>query len=518
VNNVIIGNRASLGGGIGVSNGNPTVVNNIIWLNSPANGPAIHGLPEPPQQVTYCNISGGWPGEGNIEADPLFTSPDYNLCPQSPCIDAGDPNMQDPDGTRADIGKFYWNHDECGVGTVWHVAATGDDTAGDGSASGPFRHIQHAVDVAARGDTVLVHSGRYKENIDFRSKSIVLSSDYIYSEEDTDVDNTIIDGDFISAAVTFLGCDTTAAIIGFTIINGRAEYGAGINCYCSSPMVRTNIITANACRTWFLLVCTPIHAGFGAGICCRNNSNPEILFNTIYRNSAGTGTPLLGYGGAIYCGDNSNPEIINNTIVGNEGNSGAGIRCAASAPSILNTILWAQNGDEILCDTSSNPSVAFSDIEGGWEGLGNIDMAPLFCDLELSDFRLSESSPCLGTGQDGANMGAWGAGCVPTDVIEEEIGSFLPQGFKLGQNYPNPFNPVTAIEYTVPTRSDVTIRIYNILGQNVSTLVEKSTPAGSYQVLWDGRDCDGDRVASGVYLYRIESGTYSRTRKMVVLK
>jgi hypothetical protein len=107
-----------------------------------------------------------------------------------------------------------------------------------------------------------------------------------------------------------------------------------------------------------------------------------------------------------------------------------------------------------------------------------------------------------------------------TGVAESEI----PTEFGLSQNYPNPFNPTTTIEFALPTSASVTLRVYNLLGQEVATLVNDFRPAGFLSVTWNGRDQYGSQVASGTYLYRIEakaadgSGIFVQNKKMIMLK
>lgn len=96
--------------------------------------------------------------------------------------------------------------------------------------------------------------------------------------------------------------------------------------------------------------------------------------------------------------------------------------------------------------------------------------------------------------------------------------SALPESFALSQNYPNPFNPSTTIAYQLPAAERVTIEIYNVLGQRVRQLVNGYQPAGRYTLVWDGRNEAGEQVASGVYLYRMHSGSYLEQRKMTLLK
>ena len=94
----------------------------------------------------------------------------------------------------------------------------------------------------------------------------------------------------------------------------------------------------------------------------------------------------------------------------------------------------------------------------------------------------------------------------------------LPEEFRLEQNYPNPFNPTTTISFDVSTRSAVKLTIFNILGREVITLLDRTFCVGSYKVEWDGRDERGQVMPTGVYLYRLQMEGTSRTRKMLLLK
>jgi len=106
---------------------------------------------------------------------------------------------------------------------------------------------------------------------------------------------------------------------------------------------------------------------------------------------------------------------------------------------------------------------------------------------------------------------------TPTDFDDEPLTS-LPGDFQLHQNYPNPFNPTTMIAFDLPAASDVSLEVYNTLGQQVTTLHEGLLPAGSHEIEWDATDRDGSAVASGMYFYRLVSESASQTRKMVLLK
>jgi len=90
--------------------------------------------------------------------------------------------------------------------------------------------------------------------------------------------------------------------------------------------------------------------------------------------------------------------------------------------------------------------------------------------------------------------------------------------FTLSQNYPNPFNPVTNIQFTLKKNAQVKINVYNMLGQKVRTLVDKKMIAGTHMVTWNGQDNKGNKLASGIYYYRLESESFNKARKMVMLK
>jgi hypothetical protein len=94
----------------------------------------------------------------------------------------------------------------------------------------------------------------------------------------------------------------------------------------------------------------------------------------------------------------------------------------------------------------------------------------------------------------------------------------IPDEYSLAQNYPNPFNPSTTIRYGLPKEGHVTLKIYNLTGQEVRTLVDDFQSAGLRTITWDGKDNLGQQVPSGVYLYRIVARDYNQTRRMILMK
>jgi hypothetical protein len=108
--------------------------------------------------------------------------------------------------------------------------------------------------------------------------------------------------------------------------------------------------------------------------------------------------------------------------------------------------------------------------------------------------------------------GAW-----DTAVLEDRSEA-VPDQLALQQNYPNPFNSGTVIEFALPRAHEVDLRLYNLAGQEVLQLATGARETGLYSLLWDGTDAQGQLLASGVYLYRLEIGDRTLTRSLLLLR
>ena len=316
-------------------------------------------------------------------------------------------------------------------------------------------------------------------------------------------------------------CQNSSPIISnCNIRENYASYdGGGIACSCSNPIISNCIISGNVTGDW----------GCGGGIFCVYYSSPVIENCVISGNIDGN----YG-GGGIFCYDNSSPSLTNVTISENmtNGNSG-GIYCYDSNPSLLNCILWNDSPEEIYV-ASGSVTATYSDIQGGWTGIGNIDADPLFADPQNEDFHLtwanfplpdSTMSPCIDAGDpsspldpDGtiSDMGAYyydqGTG---TENYELQISNF-----KLN-NFPNPFNPSTIISFfTAESPEYAEIIIYNLKGQKIKTFhVILSGVEGQSSIVWDGTDDNGKNVSSGIYFYKlIMDDKIIATKKCLLLK
>jgi hypothetical protein len=126
-------------------------------------------------------------------------------------------------------------------------------------------------------------------------------------------------------------------------------------------------------------------------------------------------------------------------------------------------------------------------------------------------FRLTSDASATADGWYVDNIRVLGYSSSPTGVKADE--NKLPSSFALHQNFPNPFNPSTQISFAVPVEAQVQLEIYNVLGERVATLVNETRPAGFYTEQFDARN-----LTSGVYFYRLHSGGFVQTRKLLLLR
>ncbi|HEY6437202.1 MAG TPA: FlgD immunoglobulin-like domain containing protein, partial [Ignavibacteriaceae bacterium] len=105
----------------------------------------------------------------------------------------------------------------------------------------------------------------------------------------------------------------------------------------------------------------------------------------------------------------------------------------------------------------------------------------------------------------------------------EPVRNIIPELYSLKQNYPNPFNPATSIEYSLPVAAEIELVVYNIIGQQVASLVNEQRSAGSYSVVWNADDSKGIKLSSGIYFYKLKASgvdgiEFQEIKKMVLLK
>lgn len=364
VSNTVVDNTAS-GSGTGIAVDNQfslNITNCIVWGNGLYNCTA-----------TYSDIQGGYPGEGNINADPLFVNAaggNLHLQRGSPCINAGNPNYvpgpyeTDIDGDPRVIGlRIDMGADE--VDTKLLVPTE-------------YGTIQAAIDASVNGNTVIVAPGTYtgtgNRDIDFKGKAITVRS--IDPNDPCVVTSTIIDcqADANNRHRGFkfvTGEDANSILSGITIISGNAPYenvlgenqdvGGALFCYESSPMITKCKMTNNSALRGGAISCcmstgiikdcsfTSNSAGYhGGAVYCRQS-------HVLIRNSAFQSNSAIYYGGAIYS-YNGQDEIRECNIVSNNGGYGAGIAANQGETEIVDCIILNNNGERgggICCGSVS---------------------------------------------------------------------------------------------------------------------------------------------------------------------
>ncbi|HFD05167.1 MAG TPA: DUF1565 domain-containing protein, partial [Firmicutes bacterium] len=547
VTNVTIrGNSAGTGGGIADDCGYPSSLslsNVTIKENSAIIGGGIYWFGEGLHfnSANRCNIYLNT-STNNVGND-LYTQ--YAYSGISVIVDTFTVlNPTDFHAFPIDDFSFYILHGiQNQVNSDLYVSPEGDNGNNGLSEEEPLKTIQYACSIilsdSLNPHTIYLSEGTYSPSINGEFFPISLPDNVSLTGENED--NVILDAEEFASVMR---CDhgVNVTISNLTITNGSASYGGGIYCYLSSPSLVNITITCNSAIGSSYNYGGGIYCGGsspslenvkiennfavdqGGGIFC-GGSNPSLVNVTISNNSTDD------RGGGIFC-YNSDPSLENVTIANNSAvDNGGGIYCdyEFSNPSLVNCILW----DNSLNEISGPITIFFSDIQGGWEGEGNIDTDPLFTDPQNGDFHLTWAnfpipdftmSPCIDAGNPNspfdpdstiADMGAFYFDQNQTGI---ENTPFIPNSItKLIGNYPNPFNPSTTIRFTTEnTEKNTEILIYNMKGQQVKKF---SIDDGRFSIEWDGTDENNKPVTSGVYFYNLRiNGKIIDTKKCLLLR
>jgi len=311
--------------------------------------------------------------------------------------------------------------------------------------------------------------------------------------------------------------------------------GGGMHCSYSSPIISDVILTNNS-------------AGDGGGFYCTNLSNPYL--NNVFI----TDNSTSGWGGGIYCNSYSNPVLKNVQITGNTADdNGGGIACygdcfpiltnitltnntsndvggaiyayVSSTPSLVNSVLWNNSPHEIF---GNSINITYSDIQGGWEGEGNIDENPLFIGTGEYPFALSDNSPCINAGNpdttglnlpllDLAGNPRIKGGRIDLGAYENQsVSTFVTQN-KRTNNFdvscnPNPFSDEMTISWYQVESSCTKIEIWNSTGKIVKELFNNFLSKGKHIYKWNSNE-----LPSGIYFIRLNVDDNTVTRKVVKL-
>jgi hypothetical protein len=184
--------------------------------------------------------------------------------------------------------------------------------------------------------------------------------------------------------------------------------------------------------------------------------------------------------------------VGNEVYVGGEFTSAGGVRANGVARFNTQTNTWSTLG------TGSSNGVSVGGVSGGVYALA----------VSGNEVYVGGRFTSAG-GVSAIGVARWNSG---TSRVEQ-LSPTAPKTFLLEQNYPNPFNPSTTIRYQLPVASEVKLEVYDVLGKKIATLVNERQSAGSYQVVWNASG-----LSSGTYFYRLQAGTFTQTKKMILVK
>jgi predicted outer membrane repeat protein len=554
------GNTATQGAGIYAGDGVATITSTIIACNITGEGLYKSG----PADVSLmcCNI---YNNDGGDWLPPI--SPQYGI----------DHNIsQDPIFCDAKNGNFALSNPspcrlvpaECSTMGARDVGCVPSTCIVRADGSGDYATLQMAVDSLYGGDIIELADGVYtgtgNRDIGFKTKSVTVKS------QSGNPASCIIDcqgesGDPHRGFVISEREGNWATIQGLTIKNGYhgSGGGGGVMIVRSNPTVRDCII--RDCEAFdggglSTFMCEPFiyncqfynnigndaagglfnntsdatieyclfmgnWAKWGGGALYNHYSAPHVEHCTFVHNSSDF------WGGAVHNNHpDSNPGIYNCTFVYNSAPNGGAIYSRNNAnPSVVNSIIaLSTQGEAAKCVSGAATDLYCCDVYGNAGGdyvdcltgqlalFDNFSSDPLFCDSSEVNFRLQEASPCAPENNLACGLvGALPVGCSATDVETKEI---IPLVHRLHHGYPNPFNPHCTIKYELAKPERVILKIYNVTGTCVRTLVDDLKERGIHKEIWDGRGDSSSALASGIYFYRIVAGDFIATRKIVLLR
>ncbi|MFO7527006.1 MAG: T9SS type A sorting domain-containing protein [Ignavibacteriaceae bacterium] len=267
-----------------------------------------------------------------------------------------------------------------------------------------------------------------------------------------------------------------------------------------------------------------------SGIQMFYQSNPKVYYNTVYL--SGTGENHLGSAALYIYYSVTNADVKNNVFVNTRDE---GQYCASAVYSNTTGSINSDYNDLYYNTTNANNCLvrigtSHMNTLADWQATGRdlhsyvemphfISSTDLHIDPNFTTYLESRGTPIAGIDTDfdgqtrhatNPDIGADEFNGIAVGVEEEET---LPTEFAMLQNYPNPFNPNTSISWQSPVGSHQTIKVFDVSGNEIATLVDEYKPAGRYEV-----EFDASRLASGIYFYQLQAGEYTAVKKMILLK
>lgn len=443
---------------------------------------------------------------------------------------------------------------------------------------GEYQTIQAAYDASSSNDTLLVDQGIYYEYLYLEAHRVMITSHYLFSNDPADIAGTIIDADgaqhalgiyhvydgMIIHGLTLTGASEGGAHVrgseytlsSLLITNNTAEFGAAIHLHnTTTTLLNCELAynTAVACSgirtqnsTLNMYGCRVHHNS-----CEEDGGGMRIYESSVYmedcqfdNNSAGIwggaidnmydsnltlrNVALLQnqveLGGALFIYD-AQTTLINVTISDNYATDyGGGIRFYDYPPVIFNSVIWNNEPGGLV----SGAPVYFSDIDGGYDGEGNINMDPLFVNPTGLDYHLNDNSPCIDAGIDFFIVGIDTVLNIPENEFEgfmPDMGAFehpdvvvrspreepLPHSTIIVTAYPNPFNSEQKVRIFIPQTGLLNVSVYDLLGRKVTCLLNEYVESGLKTVCFNAGNW-----SSGTYTI-VSTGSQQQVSTQVIL-
>jgi|GEM_PF-785083 len=555
--NCIISNNVAdtNGGGIYCTESDPTLVNCILWNNS---FPEIDGS----VTATYSDIEGDWEGEGNIDADPLFIDPengDYALQFDSPCIDAGDPDLdgdgitweddpddQDPDGTRMDMGAFYTEYFHL-IGTtvssnpnVYSMIQLQDTINIVFADEFDPNSVESNINIESNGYGPLgfnLFVGSDNKTITIIPETSFPAFDTVYVQLSIGIKNP--DGKYFDydndGAIGSLHFEYFTPLIADYTLDNQINFSDFIvfrDAWWEQDQINVDqfelhpfageipnvIIEPDGVFAYDELITFTYMWNWSQVNGYSNNLPPSVkMMNSDthltflpefhYENPWDSNTSVsldlnvvleldveftaLEY---IFKYDPEKMDLEGFEYDSNMDNKWITLHYEDKETGKLVFDMAAFSKDQII-----QPE--------------NELLVKLIFNLHTNDdFQIDYFSDIRHLSEDPM------AKSLLSGSIVLKAEKPIPSKFVLHNNYPNPFNPKTTLRYELPDQTHVNLVIYDILGREVKVLVNGIQPSGYHQTIWDGRDHSGKSVSAGMYFYRIQAGSFSKVQKMVLLK
>jgi hypothetical protein len=337
----------------------------------------------------------------------------------------------------------------------------------------------------------------------------------------------------------YLGSGSDIMVEYSEFIDNQAFFSGGaIDCDHSSPLIVNTLLESNSASV------------FGGGISGWNGGHFRLENVRIINNVSGAvagfysvasnpvivgcliagNTSTLGNGGGGGITSSSVLRLINTTISENQcAQDGGGVWIYVSSIEITNSIIWANSPNSLSVNGSA--SVAYTDVAGGWAGIGNLDLDPEFVGSGPEPYALAELSPCIDTaspdttGLDLPDLDLAGNprianGRVDMGAFEYTALTGIPAATfaSLQPAFPNPFNPQTQMSFSLPWPQFIEMTVYDLAGLRIGDLARGNYDAGEHASVWDGRDAHGRAMPSGTYLVRLKTDAGVQSQKVVLVR